>query len=299
MGPVIFVEDEWLGQRVRAELEELIGPVRPAFDFGALKAEVDSLAQDASAGPPVIVLDPGVPGVCRLEAVRRTRELHAGAVIVVWTATRDPSFLATSLLDGAMAAVSKNRPLSALATSVGRASSGRYGCDPEQAQWFLDFLSYLNDYRANLRQGRGGHVWTDTKVTGRQATPEWSQRLEEVATGEPLSADDRWFAELVEFVRSYWLQPYLRQTLTALAIHGSRSQAAEALGKGPRTFDGYCSKLSTLLMPGRYLGDRRKETGLALAAWVLKNHAGCELATEDHELSGPGLETPLSRVPSG
>jgi len=297
--PVVFVEDEWLPRSIRPTLEEGIGrSVEVAADFIGLATCIAELVADINLEAPIVVLDPGIPGVCRLDAVRRVRQIDDQLVVVVWTSTRARAFLGWCMVDGAVAAVPKQRTERTLVDAILRAERGRHSLDPEQAQWFGDLLRYMK----HCYKKSQSHVWALTeleKVDGLKNLPEWLDALDRAAAGEPIGADDRWLRDLLKLVRSYWMDDHLRRALLALAISPTRASAAEAIGRSPKTMDGYCSKLSGMLLPGRYLDqdahgldaarNSDEDRGPSLNDWIVAAHLGCEVADAQHtlELAGP------------
>lgn len=285
--PILLVEDVDVYQAQSERIADALGrDVEVLPSFGDLVRRLDQLASDSGADAPVVILDPGVPGVCRLDAVRRTRAAHPRARIVVWTYNDEPSFHCASLLDGAMASLWKRRSIDTVATVVERAKRDRTWCEPDQAQWFIDMVSLA---ALCYRDGRST-VWQHTELKGAGFDADQDDllaRLREVAEGEPVGDDDRWFTHHLDVCRKVWLAPYLRQALMALALHRTRREAAQAIGKTTNSLNGYCGRLSGRLQPGHHIvsSEGEKGGGPVLMRWLITNHGGCELADADHDLS--------------
>lgn len=282
MSPVVFAENDWAHQDQRTNLATLLATeVELVENFEALVGLLGRFASEPAGAVPVVVLDPGIPGVCRLDAVRRTILVQPVARIVVWSGSRDPSFHAAALLDGATASLPKVRPLEVLAEAVRRATAGRLWCEPDQAQWFLDFIAFAKHCDMESRTA----VWQQTELKRLQHIEEYIEQLRDVAEGEPFANDDRWFQNLLAMLRPLWLAPYLRRTLIALALHKSRKAAAEALATPLTTVNGYCTRLSGRLDPAHHLARFKDSSDLVLLRWLVTNHNGCELPLDEHDLS--------------
>jgi DNA-binding NarL/FixJ family response regulator len=76
-------------------------------------------------GPEAIVLDVWMPGQDGVEATRRIKEHCPGAVIVILTVADDPEVVAAALDAGAVAVVTKDRPLRELAAVLRSATGSR------------------------------------------------------------------------------------------------------------------------------------------------------------------------------
>ncbi len=287
MNPILLVENEEAFQAQRETISTMLGQrIELVTSFSDMTRRLDDLAADPDAAAPVVILDPGVPGVCRLDAVRRTRQAHPRARVVVWTYNREPAFHSASLLDGALASLWKQRSIEVLASVVERACSDRAWCEPDQAQWFIEFVTLA---KRAYDEGRS-NVWQHTELKSAGFDSDQTSlltSLREVAEGEPVDDDDRWFARHLEMCRKIWLTPHLRQALAAIALHRTRREAAEAIGKTTGALNGYCGRLSGRLEPGHHVAPRESETGggPVLIRWVITNHGGCELDPSEHDLS--------------
>lgn len=302
MNRILMVEDEEAYRDQRESIARRLGrPVELIGDFGELVERLDEWAADREAPAPLIVLDPGVPGICRLDAVRLVRKAHPSARVVVWTYNRDAGFHSAAILDGALACIHKSRvrAVDVLATAVERADRDRTWLEPGQAQWFIDFVKLAQNVFLDEKKG----VWKHTELKSAGFDGDLREALAAlafVAEGEPFGDDDRWFQALLDQCRRIWLTPHLRQALTALAVHRTRKLAAEAIDKKLGAMNGYCGKLSGRLEPGHHLSRPADAKGgeTVLMRWVITNHAGCVLPEEDHDLSPRGAEVhPRSTEP--
>ncbi len=302
MTPLLMVEDEEAYRDQSDAISRRLGrPVDLVGDFPALVARLDEWAADPAAPAPVIVLDPGVPGVCRLDAVRLARKAHPSARIVAWTFNREPAFHSATVLDGALACIQKSRAraLDILTGAVERADRGRTWLEPAQAQWFFEFVSLA---KLVYVEGKTS-IWKHTELEAAGFGGDLEDALAAlaaVAEGEPFGDDDRWFQTLLEQCRKLWLTPHLRQTLTALAVFHTRKLAAEAIDKNLGAMNGYCGKLSGRLEPGRHLARAADASAgeTVLMRWVITNHAGCEQSDADHDLSPEGADVPRPTGPA-
>lgn len=281
--PVIVAEDEWSYQFSAKVIGEALGTDVLLVDtYDELTQAVDALAEDPGAVEPLVVLDAGIPGVCRLDVVRRSVTQMRRARIVLWTAVDHPAVHVGALIDGAFAAIPKVRSLPTLSEAIRRAASGRRSCEPDQAQFLLDLLGLMERQRTH---GEGG-TWQDGEVRSLPTIDAAQARLLAVARGEPMPANDAWFAEILDVVRPRWLPPYLRRALVALSMHTTRGAAAEALGIKTTTLNGYAINLSGRLMPARHLhatftDDRRDH---AFVRALRDVHPACGLEFDEHDL---------------
>lgn len=277
--PIVLVEDMWsTADGAQALLSrELHQEVKLATNFDEMVGHTVQFAEDSN---PVIVLDPGIPGICRLEAVRATVRELPRARIIFWSAVEHPASYCGALLDGAYAAIPKRRPMPSLVRVINRVQAEGLWCEPRQAQWFLDFLLLLRLHS----EGSASGTWKTVEVEGLPDLAQFEQHFEQLALGAPMPQNDGWLVTALKVIQPRWLPPRLRRAQMALAVHGGkRPAAAEACGIARSTMDDYASGLGGRLLPERYVAeDRNRDNALVRALSEIHSH--CELSTEEHDL---------------
>jgi DNA-binding NarL/FixJ family response regulator len=283
--PVVMVENEWVQHPLRRQLADALDlDIELVTTFDEMTATLDQLAADG-APEPIVVLDAGIPGVCRLDAVTSTLDHEPRSRIVLWTADRNLSTHCGALLDGARASLPKVSPLSTLCAAVEWVASGRIWIEPEQAQWLADFCLCMRTHRAETRET----IWKYSELAGLDPTTTESleAHLRELAQGQPLDPQQRWIHDVIDLVGRHFLPPHLRRVRRALGISFTRKGAAAALDISARSLDGYCGRLAGRLMPERYIRNDsdNPERGHALLRLMIETHNVCELAFADHDLT--------------
>lgn len=281
---VLLVDNEWTARSAARDIgTRLDHPVRPLSGYPQMVEALHEIADDASSIEPIVILDAGIDGICRLETVYRAVNQFPRARVVLWTANREPCGHGGALMDGAYAALPKERPLKVLTRVIERVATGRRWCEPDQAQWFVELLEGMDRHVNEQRD----HVWQSTELNRIQDRGFNADldRLKEIARGEPLGPDDTWFAHMLLDLRPFWLPPFLRRALMALCVNETGAEAAHSLGNTTATVGGYRTRISGRLMPHRLTRSGPADPkDFAFIRMLSQLHSVCELAPEDHDL---------------
>jgi CheY-like chemotaxis protein len=284
--PVVFVEDDQYQVGAATELEGQLGaPVHLVRSYEGLIDKVTELAEDPELRKPVVVLDPGLPGRCRLDTVQNAvADLGRRALIVQWTASRAVATHTGALIEGARASLPKTHPAATLAAVVRRVGDDRFWCEPGQAQWFDDLLLCVQEQSKIEKHSSIWH-WSELSNVPEDAWFEMMHRkLAEIAEGGEMGANDDWFEGVLTASQRWWLSPRQRQVRTAVLMFPTRGAAATALGVRPGTVDAAATRVGGRLMPYKYLSKTPKAE--KDAHWITKTlvemHIPCELSVEDH-----------------
>lgn len=285
LAPVIVVEDDQhLIRYMPDELGELLGRAVIAVEtLGELAVEMERLNADPTLRGPVVLLDPGLPGICRFQTIPLAVERFHRAHIIQWTSNRSIPTHTGALIDGAMASLEKSRTSMPVAAEVVNwVANGRRWCEPDQAQWFVELLDCLAWHKQESKDS----VWKMTQLDRLPDASVYIDELLDLANGGPMPADDTWFTDLLVMLRRYWLTPSLRRSRTALVLYATQSEASAAIEKTHRAIGGDATRLIGRLMPrraGEYAASNMRDN--AIIRTLVREHNPCELRDEDHDLS--------------
>lgn len=281
--PLILVEDDHhMIDYLPAGLTKITGiPVTTVQTIEGLTHEIERLNAIPGSPEPVVLLDAGLPGICRFDTVNTVVDLCPRARVIQWTANPSPPTHTGALIDGAYASLEKHpTTLPVLAEVIAWVATGRHWCEPTQAQWFIEMLDTL----AHHRQTGKDYVWKSTQL-GRlpdDLSP-FTDQLADLKNGGAMSADDTWFVAMIKAVSPLWLTDALRTARTALTIYPTKDEAARAIGKQPRALGGDSTRISGRLMPHRFGADASPGArDSAVIRILVKEHQGCVLSDEEH-----------------
>jgi DNA-binding NarL/FixJ family response regulator len=165
--------------------------------------------------PDVVLVDLQMPGLSGIETIRRIRELHGDASIVVISAHDDDLDKARSVEAGALGFLSKLTPLSELPGMIRRTRSGEPLLEPAEGARLLRLLRHRRHQLSTERQ------------RANRLTPRQIQILQMLSDGVPVSR----LAESLEMTPAT-LRTHVQNILTRLAVHTKVEAVAVAIRHG-------------------------------------------------------------------
>jgi DNA-binding NarL/FixJ family response regulator len=171
--------------------------------------------------PDVILIDLQMPGLSGIETIRRIRELHSDAAVVVISAHDDELSKARSVEAGARGFVSKLTPLSEVPGMIRQTRSGAPLIDPDEVARLLRVLRHRRHQLATERQ------------RANRLTPRQIEILQMLSDGVPM-------AKICERLRmtSATLRTHVQNILTRLAVHTKVEAVAVAIRHGKISAEG-------------------------------------------------------------
>jgi DNA-binding NarL/FixJ family response regulator len=187
---------------------------------GDFRVRVASSGQEAvdltrKDGPAVVFMDLEMPGMGGIEAIRRIKEIHPRAAVIVLTGHDDDLLRARALEAGAIGYVSKLASLTELPVLARMAARGERLVDPQEVVRLLRVLRRRRHQQATERQ----------RVN--RLTPRQIQILQ-------LMADGTSPAEIAAQLNMslYTLRTHVQNILTRLGVHTKVEAVALAIRHG-------------------------------------------------------------------
>lgn len=141
MSPIWIIEDHRRLRETVREALELAGEETVAT-FPSCEKAIAAL--DASqAGPGVMLLDLGLPGMSGLEGLRRFKQRIPAAEIIVFTVFDDRERVFDAICNGASGYLLKSESLERIVAAVEEARRGGSPMSPEVARFVIDRFSRL------------------------------------------------------------------------------------------------------------------------------------------------------------
>jgi DNA-binding NarL/FixJ family response regulator len=165
--------------------------------------------------PDVILIDLQMPGLSGIETIRRIRELHSNAAVLVISAHDDDLSKARSIEAGARGFVSKLTPLSEVPALIRRTRSGKPLLEPEETDRLLRLLRHRRHQLATERQ------------RANRLTPRQVQILQLLSDGVPMAK----ISERLSMT-SATLRTHVQNILTRLGVHTKVEAVAIAIRNG-------------------------------------------------------------------
>ncbi len=218
----------------------------------------------AQALPDVVVLDLGLPDVCRLETVRLLRQEWPEVRILVITVFIHPEVAIWSLRDGALGFVAKDIKPAALRRAVDTVAAGDLFLTPDVAAVVLGRLKgseapHLTDYGHLLSLCVDGlHIEAAARTIG------CSRRKAEALLKQALAECD-----------GTELTPAQLRVVIGISSGMANKQIASAVGTGIPVVERHLAVIR------RRLGLPEREVR-ALTIWAQQIHVGCSLSAQEH-----------------
>jgi len=165
--------------------------------------------------PDVILVDLLMPGLTGIETIRRIRELHSDASVVVISAHDDDLSRARAIEAGAKGFLSKLTPLSELPGLIRRARSGELLLDSEESARLLRVLRHRRHQVATERQ------------RANRLTPRQIEILQLLSDGVPVGK----IAQRLSMTPAT-LRTHMQNVLTRLGVHTKVEAVAVAIRHG-------------------------------------------------------------------
>jgi DNA-binding NarL/FixJ family response regulator len=169
----------------------------------------------ATTRPDVVLMDIEMPGMDGVQAIRRVREAHPGARVVVLSTHDDDLVKARAVEAGAVGYVSKLTPLSEVPDVVRRAHRGEAIIEPREVTRLMRVLRHRRHQESTERQRAN-------RLTSRQI-----EVLRLVAEGVP----GREIAQRLN-MSPLTVRTHVQNILTRLGVHTKHEAVALAMRHG-------------------------------------------------------------------
>jgi DNA-binding NarL/FixJ family response regulator len=175
----------------------------------------EAVAAAARDQPQVVLMDIEMPGLGGIETIRRLRESHPAAKVIVLSGHEEDLFKARAVEAGAVAYLSKFTPVDAIPELVRRAHRGEAIIDRSEAARLARVLRRRRHQQATERQ-------RVDRLTDRQR-----QILQMMADG----VSPREIAAQLQ-LSPYTLRTHVQNILTRLSVHNKTEALAMAIRHG-------------------------------------------------------------------
>ena len=208
---VLLVDDH------RTFAEALAVTIRLEKDLAVrvVSSGAEAVAAAARDQPQVVLMDIEMPGLGGIETIRRLRESHPAAKVIVLSGHEEDLFKARAVEAGAVAYLSKFTPVDAIPELVRRAHRGEAIIDRSEAARLARVLRRRRHQQATERQ-------RVDRLTDRQR-----QILQMMADG----VSPREIAAQLQ-LSPYTLRTHVQNILTRLSVHNKTEALAMAIRHG-------------------------------------------------------------------
>jgi DNA-binding NarL/FixJ family response regulator len=208
---VLVVDDH----RTFAEALAMAIGLDGGFEVHIAVSGTQAVEVSAREHPDVVLMDVQMPGMDGFQTIRRIRETHAGATILVLSSHDEDLVKARALEAGAVGHMSKDTPLVELPELIRRAHAGELLMDPEEIGRLLRIMHHRRHQDATERQRAG------------RLSPRQAQILQLIADG----IRPRQIAEQLNLTMPT-LRTHVQNILTRLAVHTKMEAVAVAVRHG-------------------------------------------------------------------
>lgn len=143
MKTVWLVEDNATLRRSIARLVDAIAGFRCAAQYQRCEDALSQLAADAPAGPDIVLLDVGLPGMSGLDGVSQIKDLSPRTQVVILTVFDDDEKIYRAICAGASGYLLKGAPVADLTAALADVSRGGSPMTPRIARRVLEMFSKL------------------------------------------------------------------------------------------------------------------------------------------------------------
>ena len=145
---VLVVDDH----RTFAEALALAIGLEKGFDIRVAASGNEAVQTAAVERPDVVLMDIQMPGMDGIEAIRRIRETHPGALVLVLSAYDEDLLRARAIEAGAIGHIPKDTPLSEVPEYIRRAHRGDVLIDQQEIHRLLRLLHHRRHQESTERQ---------------------------------------------------------------------------------------------------------------------------------------------------
>jgi NarL family two-component system response regulator LiaR len=138
---VLIVDDHLM---VRKGLALLVSGFKDLQMVGEASNAESAIKLFESGKPDVVLMDMVMPDVSGAEAIRRIKQIHAGAIIIALTSFGEEELIKEALRAGARGFLYKNVSVNELADAIRQAHKGRVVLDPKASEVMLRIVSESN-----------------------------------------------------------------------------------------------------------------------------------------------------------
>jgi DNA-binding NarL/FixJ family response regulator len=145
---VLVVDDH----RTFAEALALAIGLEKGFDIRVAASGNEAVQTAAVERPDVVLMDIQMPGMDGIEAIRRIRETHPGALVLVLSAYDEDLLRARAIEAGAIGHIPKDTPLSEVPEYIRRAHRGDVLIEQQEIHRLLRLLHHRRHQESTERQ---------------------------------------------------------------------------------------------------------------------------------------------------
>lgn len=138
---VLIVDDHLM---VRKGLALLVSGFKDLQMAGEASNAESAIKLFESKKPDVVLMDMVMPDVSGAEAIRRIKQIHAGAIIIALTSFGEEELIKEALRAGARGFLYKNVSVNELADAIRQVHKGRVVLDPKASEVMLRIVSESN-----------------------------------------------------------------------------------------------------------------------------------------------------------
>src|SRR5439155_6215963 len=214
---VLVVDDH----RTFAEALAVAIGLEKDMSAGVAWSGLEALRKVERDHPDVLLIDLQMPGLSGIETIRRIRQLHGDAAVVVISAHDDELSRARSVEAGARGFISKLTPLAEVPGLIRRTRSGETLMEPEETARLLRLLRHRRHQLATERQ------------RANRLTPRQIQILQMLSDGVPMAKISEGLSMTPATLRTH-----VQNILTRLGVHTKVEAVAVAMRHGKISAEG-------------------------------------------------------------
>lgn len=143
MKTVWLIEDNATLRRTIGRVVDAIAGFRCTAQYQRCEDALSQLAAGSPAGPDIVLLDVGLPGMSGLDGVSRIKDLSPRTQVVILTVFDDDEKIYRAICAGASGYLLKGAPVADLAAALADVSRGGSPMTPRIARRVLEMFSQL------------------------------------------------------------------------------------------------------------------------------------------------------------